>query len=276
MSATTCYGTEVGREFFFPEYEVIRAVFFASAEANNGVPLNFEAICLAAKVTDLKDHLYQGYGFGDDCLALSNYVKDLLKYRSPNSDEQIFRVAIRILEGYGDKWEVRRIELLDSRGEKSFFQRDVRLFINDLFGIEFFSEKQVKSAVGVNEITTKNDEGNLETIKVHHRFSFDMYLELNRALKEYLGLDDKWIGIAVEAMSHYYHSSAFPDQLEADRKKRLICKEMNVVLIEIWDIIKRKNWASEVFRQIEEKAGTRFNKEQLYKLRNYLGDYKDT
>ena len=190
----------------------------------------------------------------------------------PNADKQIIREAIQVLEGYRDKWEARRKELLESLGDRTFFQRNVRLFVNDLFGIEFFPEKQVRSAVGVREITTINDEGNLETIKVHGQFSFDVYLELTRALKQYLGLDDKWIGIATEAMGTYYHSDAFPGQQEADRKKRLICKEMNVLLLEIWDNIDQDNWLSEIIRQIEDKAGITLTKEQFSDLRRYIGN----
>ncbi len=88
-------------------------------------------------------------------------------------------------------------------------------------------------------------------------------------------MDDKWIGIAVEAMGEYWHSDALPGQQEADRKKRLICKEKNVILVEIWENIEQGQWLNELIRQIEEQAGTRLSKEQFSKLRNYLGNLKN-
>ncbi len=146
--------------------------------------------------------------------------------------------------------------------------------MNDLFGVEFFSEKQVRAVVKVKDITIINDDGNQETIKVHGQFSFDGYLELTTDLKTNLGLDNKWIGVAFEFMGTYWHN--LPAKMESDRKKRLICKDKNIILIEIWENIEKDDWLSEIIKQIEEKTGTKVSETKFSDLRRYLGNLKKT
>ena len=73
-------------------------------------------------------------------------------------------------------------------------------------------------------------------------------------------------------MGSYYHSDAFPGQQEADRKKKLICKEMNVLLLEIWDNWDKDTWTNKIFEQIKEQTGLEIKKELLSELNKYLGD----
>ena len=141
--------------------------------------------------------------------------------------------------------------------------------MNDLFGVEFFSEKQVRAVVKVKDITLINDDGNQETIKVHGQYSFDGYLELTSELKTYLGLDNKWIGVAFEFMGTYWHS--LPAKMESDRKKRLICKDKNIILIEIWENIEKIDWLSIILKQIREQTGTVLSETQFSDLQRYLG-----
>ena len=188
-----------------------------------------------------------------------------------DSDSEIILLAEGVIDGYQSIYEERHKELQDLRGDKSFYQGRVRRFVEDLFGVEFFSEKQVRVAVGADEVTVINDDGDRETIRVHGSFRFDNYLELNKPLKDYLGLDDKWIGIAFEAQGTYWHGDSHPDQQEADRKKRLICKDKNVILVEIWENWDQNIWMNEILKQIKEWTGIELTKEQFSKLRNYLG-----
>lgn len=69
-----------------------------------------------------------------------------------------------------------------------------------------------------------------------------------------------------------FHDSNKTNLKEADRKKRLISKEKNIILIKIWENVKKTNWLNEVIRQIEEQTGTRLTQEQFPKFRNYLGN----
>ncbi|KKL85677.1 hypothetical protein LCGC14_1952320, partial [marine sediment metagenome] len=271
VSDATQYGLKVGKYYFTPEYFVIRALFFSAAEVNNGIPLDFASIGEISGVVNLLDHLTRGVGFGDiHFKALFDYAKGLLDKAPISSDRETIRAAKHALEKYKDISEFRRKEFLDSREFKSAFQGRVYYFMNDFFGLEFFSEKQVSSAVNSKEIIAKNDEGDLETIKIHLQFSFDGYLELTRALKVYLGLDDKWIGIAFEAQGTYWHSR--PEQMERDRKKRLICQEKNVILLEIWDKWDEVSWMNKVLEQLKGQTGIDIKQEKLNELKKYLGD----
>jgi len=220
----------------------------------------------------MKAHLRQGFGYGNDFSKISSYVKDLLRNIPSDSDVNIIVNARQILDGYFTVYETRQRELQSTKGYRTFYQGRVHEFIEDLFGVEFFSEKQVKMAVDAENVIVINDEGNHETIKIHGQFKFDGYLELTKSLKEYLGLDDKWIGIAFEAMGTYWHS--LPAQKEADRKKRLICKDKNIILLEIWEEWNQNTWMNKILEQIKEQTGIEFTKEQFSKLRNYLGTSK--
>ena len=97
----------------------------------------------------------------------------------------------------------------------------------------------------------------------------DGYRELSKALKKYLGLDDKWIGIAFEAQSEYYHDD--PIQKERDRKKRLICKEKNILLFEVWDNWDQSTWGIEILNQIKAKTGIEIPLSKLGGLAKFLG-----
>ena len=192
-----------------------------------------------------------------------------------NEDEQlnqIFRDAKDVLYGYHDAYRARDREFQDSREYPSKFQEIVHLFAQDFLGIKLASEEQVRAVVKDEYITTLNDEGVREKIHVHHAFKFDCYIDLNRALKDYLGLDDKWMGIAFEALGTYWHSDANPSQQEADRKKRLICKEKNIILIEIWEHWSSITWGNEILEQIKEKTGVEIPRSLLGSLAKYLGN----
>ena len=221
---------------------------------------------------DLKKHLAEGFGFGDSLGKLLSYFKELSENRPPDSNSQIFRDAKDVLDGYYDASRAKHSEFQGSREYPTKFQEIVHLFAQDFLGIKLASEEQVKAVVKDEYITTINDEGVREKIHVHHAFKFDCYIDLSRALKDYLGLDDKWMGIAFEALGTYWHGDANPSQQEADRKKRLICKEKNVILIEIWEHWSSNTWENEILEQIKEKTGVEIPRSLLGNLAKYLGN----
>ncbi|MBA7545005.1 hypothetical protein ES705_37367 [subsurface metagenome] len=251
VSKTTNKNLEVGRDYFTIEYEVIRAIFFAAAEGNNEEPMNFRTISNAVGVsTGLNKHLVQGLGFGDDFVKILAYFDRLFKNRHPDSSSQIFQDAEKVLNGYRDAYRARRRELQKSRDYRTAFQGKVHKFIENFLGLKFTSEEQVRAIVKDAYVTMINDNGIKEKIHVHSSFAFDGYLELNKALKDYLGLDDKWMGIAFEAMGTYWHS--LPKQIEADRKKRLICREKNIFLLEIPESLDSSAWGDEILKQFKD------------------------
>lgn len=268
VSSTTSKNIEVGPEFFKLEYEVIRAVFFARVEANDGIPVNFETIVSEAGIVDLKNYLYQGFGFGDNLETLRNYIEGLSQFSLSNP---VFRSALETLEGYSDDYRIRRRVLRDSREYPSAFQGNVHKFTEDFLGVKFLSEERVRSVVKDKYITTINDDGIEEKIYIHGSFSYDCYLELSNALKDYLGLDRKWTGIAIEAMGTYWHGNNFPSQQEADRKKQLISREKNVILIEIKEEWDENLWGAKILEQIEKMTGVKIPQQKLSELSKYLG-----
>ena len=275
VSEITSKGLKVGRGYFTIEYKVIRAIFFAAAEANNGESMYFEGInginSASGISTDLKNHLYQGFGFGDDLIKLVKYINTIFKSRPPDSSCKIFHDAKEVLEGYLDDYKARhRILLQESQEYASIFQGRVHKSMEDFFGLKFVSEEQVRAVVKETYVTTINDNGVKEKIYVHGVFKFDLYLELTNALKDYLGLDDKWMGLAIEALGTYWHS--LPKQKEADRKKRLICRERNIILLEIPEAMDRSEWCTEALKQFKELTGVEIPRNKLSELYKYLGN----
>ena len=246
----TTNSLEVGKDYFTIEYNVIRAFFFAIAEENNGKPMSFETIKNTVGLsTSLNKHLVQGFGFGDDFVLLLAYLERFFKNKLTNSNSQVFQNVERILSEYKDAYKARRRELQRSRGYRTAFQEKVHNFIEDFLGLKFNSEEQVRAVVKDNYVTTINDNYIKEKIYVHSSFAFDGYLDLSKALKDYFGLDDKWIGIAFEANGDYWHS--LPAKKEADRKKRLICREKNIILLEIPESLNFSAWKDEIIKQFK-------------------------
>jgi hypothetical protein len=68
----------------------------------------------------------------------------------------------------------------------------------------------VRSVVKDIYITTTTDDGVEEEIYVHGVFAYDCYLESSNALKDYLGLDRRWKGIAIETLGNYWHGDKNP------------------------------------------------------------------
>lgn len=269
VSKTTYKKLEVGKHFFTNEYEIIRAIFFAAAEVNNGEPLNFEELQRTSGVGDLKHHLYEGFGFGDDFDKLQSYLEDIFKNRPPDSNSQIFRDANALLDGYHDKYLAKYRAFQKTRKSKTKFQGIVHKEIDRVLGLPLAPETQVRAVVKEKYVDTINLDGVKEKIHVHGGFKFDGYHELTSALKKYLGIDDKWIGIAFEALGTYWHS--LPAQKEADRKKRLICNEKNIILIEIWEDYSSNTWGSELIDQFKQKTGVEIPRNKLGDLAKFLG-----
>ncbi len=271
VSKTTNKKLEVGKDFFTIEYEVIRAIFFAAAEANNGEPLNFEELQLASGASDLKNHLAEGFGFGDDFDRLQNYFNGLFKNKPLDSSYLIFRNAKEVLDRYHDEYKSKYSAFLKTRKDASKFQGRVHKELEAFLGLHFTKEVQVRAVVKEKYVSTINKDDVKEKIYVHNNFKFDGYLDLSKALKDYLGLDDKWMGIAFEALGTYWHSDANPSQQEADRKKRLICREKNIILLEIPEAMDSSEWGAEALRQFKATTGVEIPQNKLRGLSKYLG-----
>lgn len=270
ISETTVGGWEVGAKYWTLEYEIIRALFFAAAEANNGNPLPIKTLATAAGLSGLGDYLAQGYSFGPDTLdKLFSYCKKLTKSKPQGSNSQIFRFAKEQLDGYYSAYRVRHKAFVKSRKFPSVFQKDVHHFVEVFFNSKFTSEVSLRALTKENFVTVTNDQDIREKIFVHHNFRLDGYQELSNSIKKYLGLDDKWIGIAFEGQCIYTHDD--PMQRERDRKKRLVCEEKNILLFEVWYEWDKSTWGNEILKQIKSKTGVEISLSKLSGLAKFLG-----
>ncbi len=268
VSKTTSGGWEVGREFWTLEYEVIRAIFFVAAEANNGNPVTVKSISRNADIkTELGSYLTTGKSLVESISKLISYCNKLGQNRPKNSDPQIFHATSRLLNSYYGAYRKRHKEFVKSKEFPSLFQGKVHKHITGLLGIKFTSEVSLKSVVKEKFVIDQNTK---EKISVG-RLILDGYHELSNSLKKYLGLDDKWIGIAFEAQSTYTHSK--PVNIERDRRKRLVCKEKNILLLEVWYEWDLSTWNAKILEQIKVKTGVEIPLSKLGSLAKYLGVY---
>ena len=104
------------------------------------------------------------------------------------------------------------------------------------------SEEQVKSVIREDYITTLNNNNVRETIHVHPSFIFDSYIDLTKALKKYLGLDEKWKGIAMK-LSRFLHdltttTAIFDLDYNCFSQGQLQSKEWVVEIL--WDVCQAK------------------------------------
>jgi len=141
--------------------------------------------------------------------------------------------------------------------------------MRDELDLRFTSEVPLTEVAGTDELELINFKGNREKIKIHYLMALDGYLELTKELREYLGLDEKWTGIAFEGQSIYYHSS--DEQKDRDRRKKLVLREKNVILLEIWNRWEESDYLQFIINQIEAQTGTKVSQDKFNKLKNYLG-----
>jgi len=275
VSATTSKNVDVGQDYFIPEYKVIRAIFFAVAEFNGGEPINLEQIVKDFGISDLKSHLFEGFGFGDSFQTILFAVRALQR-SSVGADPLIFQDAIDVLTNYREVYSQREAELRASMGGyRSNFEVKLHKYINDYFGIKFAYELKIRDILGVQSVVVENDDGNFETIKLRHK-TLDFYLKLTKPLREYLGLEEKWIGIAVSGQSSYWHTEEHPETVERDRQKRLVCKKENIIRIEVWYDWEKDEWSNKILDQFKALTGIRLDLDHLSKLGRYLGDREDS
>jgi len=265
-SDTTDYGIEVGREYWSPEYFVIRAVFFATAESNNGEIKDFKTIGVDSSVKKIQRYLRMGYGFGKTYLDLLRYVEDLYDHRPTDSDIEVFKDAIKTLEKYDEIYFLRsKARSVELGGYDSDFERIVHHYLMSEINPLFVHNKSVVEAIGKREIVLKDEDGNDIIKRIHYIYHYDFYLELTSELRKYFGLDDRWKAIAVEAQGSYWHGQDHPINIERDKFKRAISEQENIIEIEIWDNIQKNLWISEFIRQINEQAGTDIIEDELSK-----------
>ena len=61
-------------------------------------------------------------------------------------------------------------------------------------------------------------------------------------------------------------------ETEDDRKKRLICRERNIILLEIPEAMDRSEWCTEALKQFKELTGVEIPRNKLSELYKYLGN----
>ncbi len=271
VSETTAMGWEVGKKFWTPEYDIIRALFFATAETNGGKPLTIGEISKSAGlgISQLGSHLTGGFGFGDTLNKYISYYEKLSKNRPQGSDPKIFTNAKSLLDGYSQTYRSRNKAYFAYKKIPTVYQDKVHRFFESFLNMKFTPEVSLRLVVSQKYITAIDDQGINQRIIVHTNYRLDGYKELTKSLKKYLGLDDKWIGIGFEAQSEYFHHT--DRQIKIDRKKSLICKEKNILLLEIWDSWKPSTWGDKILMQIEEKTGVRIPPSKLGALVKFLG-----
>ena len=272
-SDTTEYGIEVGRVYWTPDYFVIRAVFFATTESNNGEIKDFKTIGDDSGIEKIQRNLRQGYGFGKTYLDLLRYVENLYDHRTTDSDIEVFKDAIKVLEEYDEIYFLRSKARGTELGEyDSDFERTVHHYLISEISPLFVHDVPIVEAIGKREIVLK-DENGIDVIKrIHYAFHYDCYLKMTSELRECFGLDKRWRAIAVEAQGSYWHGQDYPIHIERDKFKRAISEQEDIIEIEIWDNIDQNLWISEFIRQINEQAGTQLTANDFTIIRNYLGN----
>ncbi len=266
VSQFTSGGLEVGRFYWSPEYFVIRAIFFATAEFNNGIPLTFSIIERNIGLSaSLRLYIYYGYSITDNYKNLVKYVEDLLKNRPQYSDVNIFVGAQKTLKEYTNIYYARRRARIDELGEyDSAFEREMHNCLKKEFSPLFVHHMPVATAICKREVILKDENGNNIIKKIHSLFHYDFYLELTCQHRALLGLSEKWQGIAVEAQGVYWHSQIVVQ--ERDKFKRTVSKQENIIEIEIWDNMNRNIWIQEIIDQINTQTGTNITQGRLNKL----------
>lgn len=265
-SDTTDYGINVGREYWSPEYFVIRAIFFASAESNNGEIKDFKTIGVDSSVKKIQRYLRMGYGFGKTYLDLLKYVESLYDHRTTDSDIDVFKDAIKTLKDYDEIYFLRSKARGTELGEyDSDFERIVHHYLMSEISPLFVHNVSVVEAIGKREIVLKDEDGNDIIKRIHYAYHYDFYLELTSKLREHFGLNDRWKAIAVEAQGSYWHGQDHPINIKHDKFKRAISEQENIMEIEIWDNIEQNLWTNEFIRQINEQAGTDITEVDLSK-----------
>jgi len=269
VSNTTSKGQKVGKDYWTPEYFVIRAVFFAIIEANNGKPLTFKEIKRKIGFT-LERYIYEGYGIVESYNELSKCLKNLTNNRPKNSDIHVFKNAQRILEEYSIIYYARHRARKEELGEyDSDFERDFHDFLQKEVSPLFIYDKPLIDAIGKREIISKDRNNNIVAKKVHNLLHYDFYLKLTREIRKCLGLDKKWKGIAVEGQSRYWHE--MDDHIKRDKFKQTISTQENIILINIWYYMNKDEWLQQFRSQLEAQTGIEISQSKINNLKNYFG-----
>jgi len=254
VSEVTGYGIEVGREFWTPEYFVIRSIFFVAAESNGSYIEDFKTIGDQSGVKKPQRYLRSGYGFGETYLDLLEYVKNLYYNRSNDSDQKIFKDALRILKDYDKLYYLRSKAQGTFLGDyDSDFERNVHHFLVNEINPLFIHHVPIVDLIGKRRIVLKDIHSNRISKKIHYAFHYDFYLELNDELRRTFTLSDRWKGIAVEAQGSYWHGQDHPAVIKRDEFKRRLSISENIIIIEIWDSVSQNEWLNEFMRQMSEQ-----------------------
>ena len=199
------------------------------------------------------------------------YVEDLYNKRPINSNVDIFKEAMKILEEYDEIYFMRSKARGDALGEyDSEFEKSVHHYLMREISPLFDHDITVIEAIGKREVVVQDEDGNDMIRRLHFQFHYDCYLKLDRELRNYFGLDDRWKGIAVEVLGIYWHGQDFPVHIERDKFKKAVSMQENIIQIDIWEDVEQDQWINEFITQLNEQAGTSITKNDLSKIKNYL------
>jgi hypothetical protein len=164
-------------------------------------------------------------------------------------------------------------------GYASYFQQTVHEFFEDNLKLNFDSEKSVRHAIGKKEIEIN---GAIKDISPNLRF--DGYTRLTKAFKDFLDLQPKWKAIAFEAHGMWHvdrelYKRMFPYKTDfdfdrrqlVDQLKRDIYQKEDIILIEIYENIKKSEWISKIIEQIKIQTGVELTRQDVESLNNFLG-----
>jgi hypothetical protein len=250
VADSTFSGIKTGKEYWTPEYFVIRSVFFSVAEANQGVIKDFKTIGRESGVNKIQRYLREGYGFGDKYVNLLEYVNELCN-NSNNTNTEIFNDSLAFLEQYEEIYFKRIKNRNNLESYDSHFERKVHFFLKNEINPLFVHKVALIEAVGKREIYYENEFGRAIVKKIHPIYHYDFYLELDDNLRQLYNLNNKWKSIAVEAQGSYWHSDNFSDNIKSDEFKKLISRLEDIILIEIWDNVEEELWLSEYNNQLK-------------------------
>ncbi|MFX1260199.1 MAG: hypothetical protein ACFFAN_20300 [Promethearchaeota archaeon] len=213
---------------------------------------DFKIIGDESNINKILRHLREGYGFGDTYLNLLEYVQDLYKYSSNNSDIEVFKNSIKVIKQYDEIYFIRLNNLKRSLGDyDSHFERDVHIFLKNEINSIFMLKIPLVKAIGKRKICYTDNFGNIINKNIDLSYHYDFYLELDANLREFFNLSNKWKSIAVEAQGSYWHGDDFSDNIKSDEFKKLVSKLEDIILIEIWDNIEKNLWNSEFYNQLK-------------------------
>jgi len=254
ISDTTIGGFPIDENYFIPDYFLIRAIFFNICNVSNTI-LSFRYIRKKFKIRyPFQRYLLSGTRLTNFLTKVKPRIESYLKV----SNESLLKVFLNDANLFYKVSQIRDNEFASRLGFASHFQKRVHNFLDNFFGVEFESEKNIVGLLRKNFIYISGIK-----IRIHYNLSFDGYYELDDILRNKYGIDPKWKAIAFEAhgnwhidlptylrMFPYKTISDFNRRQEVDQLKREICTFYNIILMEIYENIEEGYWKDEITKKL--------------------------